>query len=717
MFARPSPTSLLFAMSLPALAGALQAQTYHWSGRDELWSRQRSIGVYDAGRNRMVVLGGIVSIGHQIIEWDGHDWLEREPATPAAASLSQVGQAAAYDAARREVVAYMNGATWTWDGHDLEQKVTSQRPAGFNQMSMAYDPVRESCVVFGGTTTSPPYYAATTHEWDGSDWVTRAAATVPPPRGGASLAWDAVRQEVLMFGGQDLAGYRNDTWSWNGNDWTLMQPSVSPPATSWQTMALDPIRQVIVMVVVDTPTMQTWEWDGSDWSRITTVHAPPLHSESSMAFDGSRIVLAFGGSWEDPTTTWTYDGVDWTLVDERPRFQLMQVADDHDRGRLVAYDRNTETQQHTWEWDGIRWRPRFSATDPGELTGPAFAYDPNLQRTLLLGGSTPSFVEVDDQWEWDGASWTKTNPTPRPGARWQAAMAFDEQNSRMVLFGGADANVLDDTWIWDGVAWTQVFPATVPPARRLAGLVYDSARQRCVLVGGTGSGSLPGSYLQDAWEWDGSDWSQIPSVPAQGISLRFHYYDPAVGVVAAGYSNGVYESWAWDGVSWTYLGTVPKPQVMAYDRSRGYAMSIGRWLTSIGRVAPSTDPSVTEYATGCAGFAGVPTLAERGLPFVGTDEFLFELASAAPSSVAAFLLGETSASVPVGGCTLAVGTPNAPAFAVSNAHGFAELAFPIPYSTALIGFAFSAQGFVLDQQGAGLGVFSSTAGLRVVVGS
>jgi hypothetical protein len=53
----------------------------------------------------------------------------------------------------------------------------------------------------------------------------------PSPRSEASMAYDAAREQVVLFGGIVQGGRRGDTWTWDGGDWTH-QPATGPLAAS-----------------------------------------------------------------------------------------------------------------------------------------------------------------------------------------------------------------------------------------------------------------------------------------------------------------------------------------------------------------------------------------------------------------------------------------------------------------------------------------------------
>jgi hypothetical protein len=73
---------------------------------------------------------------------------------------------------------------------------------------------------------------------------------VPEARGAMGLAYDGARQEIVMFGGCcDINGNRwGDTWTWTPtNGWVQESPTSSPGCRKSTRMAYDAARQEIVL--------------------------------------------------------------------------------------------------------------------------------------------------------------------------------------------------------------------------------------------------------------------------------------------------------------------------------------------------------------------------------------------------------------------------------------------------------------------------------------
>src|SRR5260370_15477329 len=75
--------------------------------------------------------------------------------------------------------------------------------------AMAYDSARGVSVLFGGSSTIGGLSSAT-WEWDGTNWTQRAIATSPPARVWAGVAFDSVRNRIVLVGG-DGHGMLGDT--------------------------------------------------------------------------------------------------------------------------------------------------------------------------------------------------------------------------------------------------------------------------------------------------------------------------------------------------------------------------------------------------------------------------------------------------------------------------------------------------------------------------
>ncbi|MEO6594377.1 MAG: kelch repeat-containing protein [Planctomycetota bacterium] len=291
-------------------------------------------------------------------------------------------------------------------------------------------------------------------------WNLRTSPTVPPARQDTGLAFDSLRGQTVMFGGQTGAIALFDTWEWDGTNWALRFPANSPPARDSGRLVFDSGRGLTVLFGGYTTgaANDTWEWDGTNWTQRTPAGSPPPRYYHAMAHDQARgETVLFGG----------YGG-----------------------GYLGD----------TWVWNGTTWTQRFPTSSPGARTQMAMAYDAARQRVIAFGGRLSPTNYPGSTWEWDGTNWIQASPLTSPGPRESSAMAYDSLRQRVVLFGGNNSvnQQLNDTWEWDGSNWLQRMPALAPAPVRYHAMAYDSTRSRTVVFGGRTS---TGQFLNQTWEY------------------------------------------------------------------------------------------------------------------------------------------------------------------------------------------------------------------------
>jgi hypothetical protein len=128
----------------------------------------------------------------------------------------------AYDARRRVVVLHGGrnaedadlADTWLWDGDAwAEANVARVLPARSSH-AMIYDPEREVVLAFGGAerTEEGERVLADAWTWDGNAWRMEEYAGGPSGRILPSLAFDAPRRSLVLFGGFDGTKELRDTW-------------------------------------------------------------------------------------------------------------------------------------------------------------------------------------------------------------------------------------------------------------------------------------------------------------------------------------------------------------------------------------------------------------------------------------------------------------------------------------------------------------------------
>lgn len=295
------------------------------------------------------------------------------------------------------------------------QKFPSTVPPSRSEHVMVFDGSSGKTVLFGGVSFANGVFTVLgdTWTWDGSNWTQRFPSSSPSPREFAAAAFDALHQQIVLFGGNDSATKTlySDTWTWDGTTWTQKFPTVNPGALGdGQQMVYDAQRAQVVLF--DGRNRKTWIWDGSNWTQKVLAISPPARVAFAMSYDPARgEAVLFGG------------------IDNLVGLRLGD----------------------TWTWDGTTWTQKFPATSPPATSYPSMAYDGSDKTVLLFGGGDFNTVFRNLTWAWDGTNWTQKVSATSPSPRSATGMAYDSNRGQIVLFGGwtGPATVfVNDTWVW-----------------------------------------------------------------------------------------------------------------------------------------------------------------------------------------------------------------------------------------------------------------------------
>ena len=142
-------------------------------------------------------------------------------------------------------------ATWRWDGETwsvaLDTSSSAPAPASRRRHAMAYDPLRQQVVLFGGqpatgqTCDTEADFCRDTWLWDGTGWTQggqSAAAPQPSGRVEAAMAFSPAHGRVVLFGGDTGNGPCDDgsdrwcdaMWTWSGDAWGTTLPGSGRPS-------------------------------------------------------------------------------------------------------------------------------------------------------------------------------------------------------------------------------------------------------------------------------------------------------------------------------------------------------------------------------------------------------------------------------------------------------------------------------------------------------
>jgi hypothetical protein len=147
---------------------------------------------------------------------------------------------------------------------------------------MAFDPIDRVMVLYGGTLgTGEPL--ADTLEYDGTAWTTVTGAGGPGPQRESALAYDPVRQKLVMLDEQGR------TWIYASRVWSELVTPTRPPARTGGVLAWNPERGRLV-AYGGTETsgssqayVDMWELDEHDWSNVVVEgQLPPARLEPAL---------------------------------------------------------------------------------------------------------------------------------------------------------------------------------------------------------------------------------------------------------------------------------------------------------------------------------------------------------------------------------------------------------------------------------------------------
>jgi hypothetical protein len=303
-----------------------------------------------------------------------------------------------------------------------------------------------------------------------------AAETPAPPNPGPriahALALHPPSMAVVMFGGQHPDGTPlADTWGFDGKAWKRLAVD-GPPARRWPALAFDPVRQRLVLFGgrdgvgrAGTSRDDCWEWDGRAWSKAPG--GPAGRDHFTLTWDEKRRELVLFGGWDGKAVrgdTWRRgESGAWReaqVPGPAPR-AAHGAAFDAAGQRLVLYGGRALDVffDDTWLWDGQAWS-RAEAAGPGRRSFQGMAWDAAGGRVVLAGGREGD-DRFGDAWAWGAGRWqalTARGPTPRL----VYALAPGPAGG-LVLYGGGHQDeaqkawILDDqTWILEGEAWRRV---------------------------------------------------------------------------------------------------------------------------------------------------------------------------------------------------------------------------------------------------------------------
>lgn len=487
-------------------------------------ARTQSSAIYDPVHNIMTVFGGVGTANGVLNDvWTLSNanglggtpkWTQLSPSgvTPSPRS----GHSAVYDTANHRMVIYggvsgttvvQNDAWILTDTNDTGAnpawtQLTPTDSAPYRASHTAiYDQASSAMVIFGGdsqipkTFTDDHVYVLTNANGikSGSAW----SQDGPAPRDHASAGYDAVTDQMIVFGGQQSEtglGPLNDVWSevsvvasgqasQVSTNWVQVFPSGTAPAARFGHSGLydSGSNRMIIFGGGTTPTNclnDLWLLDDAnsslgtpDWLSITASGTlPPARMSHSAVYDPTKnVLIVFGGT----NCASGYFSDVWALSNA-----------------------NGEGGTPTWK----KLSPANSG--PSARENSSAIYD-SVHNILTIYAGDAGAGGFTDVWALSNANgesgtprWHQLTPTGTPPAgRTGHTAVYDTVNNRMIIYGGINringTRFLNDTWVLTNPnslggspAWIADTVTGTAPQRYFYSAFYDSAFNDLVIFGG-----------------------------------------------------------------------------------------------------------------------------------------------------------------------------------------------------------------------------------------
>jgi hypothetical protein len=397
--------------------------------------------------------GGVVSIDAgpwgtgEMKRWNGTGWT---PVTVAGPHPVGSGVMATDASLRDKVVYYEDGSAFTWEFDATSWTTIASAPnPRVSQPIVAFDAARNQVVLYGGyaSPTSP----TKTWRWTGTQWLEIVTANNPGTcwTGAAAYQPGPPGRLVLLGGSPGGAGTCSASaagWQLDATNWTAIASGVSPPVGfAERAAAYDAARKQVV--VVD---RETWLY-GTSWQEQVP-RLPPSIAAARLVHDPRRSAMTYVDAGRQ---TWTVGAGGWTRTAVGAPPAVQDVLYDPERGGLVAFELRGSAY-HAWRLSGASW-----VEDPSGVAGlPSgealqFVVDPVRGRIVATGVET---------YEYDGSSWTHVAPTNFFDANTVAGpvLFFDAASGKVFASGGwwddpeYTSGSYPNVWAWNGQAWSLV---------------------------------------------------------------------------------------------------------------------------------------------------------------------------------------------------------------------------------------------------------------------
>jgi cysteine-rich repeat protein len=559
-----------------------QIEYPNWTTAIGIGVRMGAVMAFDSRRGRMVLFGGSDEV-QDTWEFDGRVW---QPIPTAVSPPGKTGMAMVFDQERGEVVLFGGGegnifnGTWTFDGLQWHEHPLRTSPGQRRRFSMAFDGFRKRVVLHGGLSIvdGDIFLLGDTWEWDGTQWIL-ADDDANTPRG-VTMAYDPLRQRVVMFGVSMVTPQIVVLWQWDGVKWSETTVPAPSQASDFELLTFDDDVKALRQTTTTSTDLNSFVLDHGIWKREDAIDCPNF-IKSAVGYDSvARGILIYGGQTGPlagppslqgymyyqgrcklVTTANTIERRDspGSAVDELHRQLIVSGGESFDplstdtlalRGS-VAIGFETTLSPIPWQ------RPSMCSLYDGRVlrfsNGQTLLFENNQWRTLQLTSHPNSALTMANEkpgtalgldiegttWRFQDMTWQPTGSIVETRRR-GTMMVFDPLRRATMLFGGTDdasSISTDELKKWDGQQWQPVPGSSGPSGRALGALAYNPLRRTVTLFGGKGSNGRK----NDTWEWNGARWTRVAtaSSPPAMIQSAFGYsFAASMALVGGNFNEG-----------------------------------------------------------------------------------------------------------------------------------------------------------------------------------
>jgi hypothetical protein len=356
---------------------------------------------------------------------------------------------------------------------------------------VAYRPENNSLYYFTGGLTAQ--YDVTRRRWRDL-----RPAHSPPPVLGGSLAYDPLRDELVLFGGGHIAergsngpvrGYTG-TWVYRvkENDWAQVPLSTQPPPRMVTRLVTDTRNQTLVLFGGDAQRYflgDTWIFDlkTRTW-RESKAPGPEPRAGHFTVYDpeSGQVIIGGGYNREDLTDMWAYDPATdrWARLEGEVPTGFYLSADIAPEKRLLVLVTSTRTPGDRTGCNIIypvrtTYGYRMERLNRGATANVRHAPMPKRAPEEGPAGKPPASIP-ENQWV------LLDNPGRAAPTRTWGSATFDTKRGQILYWGGGHCGYEgSDTDIYDVARHTWIAEPRPPsyPERlwnhgvRLAGVTFD----------------------------------------------------------------------------------------------------------------------------------------------------------------------------------------------------------------------------------------------------